>query len=261
MSNPLNALNFAAFSLGGTDMLALLKAFSFQVENLQVDGAGLADRYSQFQTVKQSQTAEFTVFVNGSGGLRASNLDISVWSLGGTAYLGSVRSGQIEATTEFRERSSIADTYTFPNATRTHVQVRTEKLVVSAAAFTGALMTGSVASFNVTVAITFGGTAFSCPMTIRAARHTIERDEMQLEDVVLTLTGTPTGPSDSSLMGNLLLGTSLITLSANTGGGTYATGSGQTALIRSLTASFRDASLIEMVGVLEMQGGGAWTSP
>ena len=261
MSNPLSALNFAAFSLGGTDMLALLKTFSFQVENIQVDGAGLADRYPQFQTVKQSQSAEFTVFVNGSGGLRASNLDISLWSIGGTAYLGTIRRGKIEATTEVQDRSGIADAYLYPNATRTKVEVTTEKLVVGSAALTGAMMTGTVASFNVTAAITFGATVFSCPMTLRAVRHTIERNAMQLEDVVMTWAGTPTGPSDSSLLGNILLGTALVTLSANTGGGTYATGTGQTALIQSLTASFRDAAIIEMVGHLEMQGGAGWTAP
>ncbi len=260
MSNPLTSLNFAAFSIGGTDMLALLRTFAFSVENEQVDAAGLADRYVVHQVVKQSQSAEFTVFVNGSGGLRASNLDITLWSIGGTAYLGAIRAGSIVATTESRDRSGIADAYQFPNATRTQVEVRTEKLVIVSAPFVESLMTGSISSFNVTATITFAGSAFSCPMSIKSARHSISRDELQMEEVVLTLAGTPTGPSDSSLLGNILLGTSLVSLSAATGGGTYATGTGQTALIDRLTTSFKNAALVQQTGTLTMQGAGTWTA-
>jgi len=241
-------------------MLALLKTFSFRADNDQVDAGGLADRYTVNQAVKQGQVADFIVFMSGSGGLLASNLDITVWTLGGTAYLGSIRKGAIRVTTVQRERSGIADAYKYPNATRTQVEVLTEKLVIVSAPFVSALMTGSVASFNVTAAITFGATVFSCPMSIKSARHTVDRDELQMEEVVMTLAGTPTGPTDSSLLGNILLGTSLVTLSADTGGGVYETGSGQTALIAKLNTTFNDSSLIEQSGTLAIQGGSTWAS-
>ena len=132
--------------------------------------------------------------------------------------------------------------------------------MVTSAPFVESLLTGSVASFNVAAAITFGGVAFTCPMTIKSAKHVVDRDEMQMENVVLTGAGTPTGPSDSSLLGNILLGTSLVSLSADTGGGVYATGSGQTALIARLETRFSDAALVEQKGVLALQGGGTWAA-
>lgn len=260
MSTPLTSLNFAAFSLGGSDMLGLLKTFSFTAVNEQVDAAGLADRYTSYQTVKQEQTADFTVFMPLSGGGRATNLDITLWSIGGTAYLGSVRQGVIRITTIDRDRSGIADAFQLPNATRTQVEVVVSKLVIVSTPFISTLMTGVISSFDVTAAITFGGVAFSCPMNLKSARHTVDREELQMEEVVMTLTGTPTGPSDSSLMGNILLGTSLVTLSADTGGGVYGMGSGQSALIRKLNTVFKDAALIEQSGTLAIQGGATWSA-
>ncbi|MDR3691181.1 MAG: hypothetical protein P4L46_17505 [Fimbriimonas sp.] len=260
MSTPLTALHFAAFNLGGTDLLAVLKSFSFEAVNEQADAGGLADRYSIHQAVKQSQKAKFTVHLPGTGGLLASNLDITLWTIGGTGYLGTIRRGVIRATTTHKDGSGIADAYAFPNATRTSVEVHTEKLIVTSAPFLDTLLTGSASSFDLTAAISFAGTAFSCPMSIQSGKHTVDRDEMQMEEVVLTLAGTPTGPSDSSLLGNMLLGTALVTLSANTGGGTYATGSGQTGLLTELTTTFQNASLIEQTGELAIQGGAAWSS-
>jgi len=241
-------------------MLGLLKTFSFRADNDQVDAGGLADRYAINQVVKQGQLADFVVFMAGSGSLLASNLDITLWSIGGTAYLGSVRRGSIRVTTVDQDRSGIADAYKYPNATRTHVEVQTHKLVIVSAPFVSGLMTGSISSFNVTAAITFGASSFSCPMSIKSATHSVDRDEMQMEEVSMTLAGTPMGPSDSSLLGNILLGTSLVTLSADTGGGVYATGSDQTALITKLNTTFRDGALIQQAGTLAIQGGAAWSS-
>ncbi len=251
---PLTALDFSVFSLGGVDMLAQLKTFSFSAVNDQVDAAGLSDRYSVHQTVKQAQTVDFTVFLPLVSGLMASNLDITLWTIGGTSYLTSIRKGLIDVTTLHKDRSSIADAFRYPSAVRTQTQITTEKLVIGSASFVQAMVTGSVASFDVTASITFGGTAFSCPMSLKSARHTVDRDELQMEEVTLTLAGTPIGPSDSSLLGNILLGTALVTLNADSGGGTYATGSGKTALITRLKTHFQDANLIEQSGSLALQG-------
>lgn len=125
---------------------------------------------------------------------------------------------------------------------------------MSNVSFLGALMTGSVASFDVAAAITWGSVAFAMPMTIKSAKHRIDRDEMQLEEVVCLGKGTSTGPSDNSLLGNVLLGTSQVALAIDTGGGQYNTGSGMWALITKLTTQFADANCIEQSGQLMFQG-------
>ena len=268
----LTALNFAAFSVTpnasgsppAVAMLAYLKAFTFEPQNKQVDAGGLADRYPVMLNVKQAQPLDFTVFMPNTGTPPVepvlTNLDISLWSIGGTAYVGSVRSGSIDVTTITKEASGIASAYQSPSATRTNVQVKTQKLVVGNVAFLGNLLTGAVTSFDVTAAITFGGVAFTMPMTIKSARHSVDREEMQLEDVVLTPKGAATGPSDNSLLGNILLGTAQVSLVADTGGGVYSTSEGAWALITKLNTRFQDGACIEQSGQFVFQGPAGYAS-
>lgn len=235
-------------------MLGVLKAFAFQADNDEVDAAGLADRYELMLNVKQGQSVDFTTFIAGSGEPALTNLDVSLWELGGTNYLGSIRSGKLEVATVSREASGIASAYKSPNSTRTKVKLSTQKLVLSNVAFLGTLLTGAVTAFDVTAAVTWGSAAFSMPMTIKSAVQRVEREEVQLEEVVCTGKGTPTGPADNSLLGNILLGTSQVALATDTGGGQYNTGEGMWALITKLTTQFADAGCIEQSGQFVFQG-------
>jgi hypothetical protein len=258
----LTALQMAAFTVtpnasgspAAVAMLGVLKAFSASADNDQVDSGGLADRYERMMNVKQGQTIDFSTYLAGNSQPVLTNLDIALWELGGTDYLGSIRSGKLEVTTESREASGIASAYRSPSATRTKVRLHTQKLVVSNVAFMGTLLAGATGSFDVTASVTWGDVAFSMPMTLRSGKHRIEREEMQMEEVVCTGKGTPTGPSDHSLLGNVLLGTGQVALAIDTGGGQYNTGSAKYALITKLSTTFRDAECIEQVGQFVFQG-------
>ena len=261
----LTPLNMAAFTVTpnaagsppAVAMLGLLKAFAAKADNDEVDAGGLADRYELSMNVKQGQTIYFTTYFAGPGDGSEpvlTNLDISLWELGGTNYLGSVRSGKLEVSAVMREASGIAAAYKSPSAVRTKVRLTTQNLVLTNAAFLGTLISGGVTSFDVAAAVTWGSTAFVMPMTIKSSKHTIEREEMQFEEVVCTGKGAPTGPSDNSLLGNMLLGTAQVGLAIDTGGGQYNTGSGMWALITKLTTFFSDANCIEQIGQFMYQG-------
>jgi len=259
----LTALNMAAFTVtpnatgspAAVAMLGLLKAFSIQADNDEVDAGGLADRYELTMNVKQGQTVDFTTLIASTESEPVlTNLDVSLWELGGTNYLGSIRSGKLEVITVNKEASGIASAYKYPNATRTKVRLTTQKLVVTNVAFLGSLISGAVSTFDVTASVTWGSAAFSMPMTIKSAKQKVDREEMQFEEVVCTGKGTPTGPSDNSLLGNVLLGTSQVALAIDTGGGQYNTGSGMWALITKLSTAFSDANCIEQVGQFVYQG-------
>src|SRR5581483_2730200 len=133
---------------------------------------------------------------------------------------------------------------------RTQYEVTTDLLVIDNA-FTNAMITASgQAEFVVAVAITFGVTTFSANMTMRSTRITVDRGEMQMENVTFGPYGTPSGPNDSSLMGTILLGSAAYTGIFDNGGSTY---TGQV-LITRLNTRFADSSLIESEGTLEVQG-------
>ena len=262
----LTGLDVTAYSVGGGSQLALLKNLALIADNDQQDGAGLSDRYEVNQVVKQGQTWDFTSFFPSlTSGLQASNLDVTLWSIGGTAFLGLLRSGSIEVTTVTKERSGIAAAYKFPNPTRTKIQVSCDLLTVTngttAFAEFANMLTDTVTGFNVAVAITFAGEAYVCPMNLKYGKATWARDEMTMENLVLTGQGTPTGPSDSTLLGNTLIGTGLVALDFVNSGGEFKTGSGQSALITRLSTQFSDAQLIEQTGTFAIQGAMTYIAP
>ncbi len=244
--------------------LARLKTFSASAENDQKDGGGMATRFPYFLNVKQGQTIDFTVFANNAGSSPPepilTNLDISVYTEGGTSYLGQLRSATIEVTTVNKEASGIASAYKSPGATRTQVQFTAKKLILTNAVNMPLLINGVVGNMDVTVVITFGTWSFSMPMTIKSGKHTVDREELQMEDVVFTAKGTATGPSDNSLLGNILLGTSQVGLALDTGGGQYNTGTAMWALITKLTVKFDDGDLIEQTGQFQFQGAAVWAT-
>ena len=266
------ALNMVAFSYtpnasgspGAVNALGLLKTFASSAVNDQRDAGGLATRTPVFLNVKQGQTVDFTVFVpnteSGAAEPVLSNLDISVYSEAGTSYLGQLRSGSIDVVTLTKEASGIASAYKSPSATRTQVQVSTRKLVISNAVDMPLMLNGTSAAMDLAVVFTVGTESFECPMTLKSARHLVDREELQFEDVVLTPKGSATGPSDNSLLGNILLGTSQVALAIDTGAGQYSTGSGMWALITRLTTKFEDGNLIEQNGQLQFQGPAVWSA-
>lgn len=260
----LTGLNLAAFTqtanAGGAEavaMLAYLKTAAMNVVNDQKDAGGSASRFEYNMNVKQEQTVDFTVFMPNLQESPAepylTNTDITLWDIGGTAYLSSFRSGTIDVTTVYKEGSSAASAYKYPVAVRTKIQVATKKLVISNAAIT-ALMMGGIAGMDVASAITFGGEAFTAPMTLKSSKHTTDREETQFEDVIMTSKGAATGPSDSSLLGNILLGTAQVALAYDTGGGQYNTAESDWALITKLTCKFEDGDMIEQAGQFMFQG-------
>ncbi len=240
-----------------------MKLWKTTARNKQVNAAGLADRYELFQNVRQGQQIEFEMLVAGpnadSGGEPiAQSTDITLWDVGGTAFLGLVQSGSIEVTSVNKDGAGIASPYEYPVAGNTRVRVIFRKLIAAYGAFMDLLMSnvpGTNTAYDVTAAITFAGEAFTMPMTLAWASQTLETDGVvQLEDAVLTGKGAPTGPDDNSLLGNILMGSGQVVLATDTGGGSYATPSGYYALITQLTTKFEMGDLIRQSGTFAFQG-------
>lgn len=270
MAGPLTSLDMVAFTwtpnASGSPAavldLARLKAFTFAPTMDQKDAGGMADRYELMINTKQEQPIDFTVFVKSISGETESvnaSLDVTAFSVG-SSYLSTARAGSIEVTTAWKDGSSISSAYKHPVATRTKVQVTLKKMVVTDTAFISTFLTGTSTAFDVTVTITYNAQSFSMPMTMKSARHTIDREELQLEEVTLTGIGTPTSPSDNSLFGLALTGSSQVALAIDTGGGQYNTGEASFALITKLSTKFEDGALIEQAGQFMFQGAAVYVA-
>lgn len=253
MSLPLTDLSCRAFSLDSGDYLGLLKVATPAVDTDVVDARGM-ERYAYNLVTKIGQKLSYTVEMLGAASIPATNLDISLWNIGGTAFLGVFRSGSISVTNATKEASSAAGKFKIPVFVGgTDVEIQSDLMVFTIAVL-NTLIAGTISSFSVTALLAYGGQTFSAPMVMTAGSMKIERGEVSMENVTMKLQGTPTSPADSSLLGIALLGSGAIGFALDTGGSTYETGGGQVALMTRFSTRFADAAVIEMEGELMVQG-------
>lgn len=256
----LTNLSVLAFTPDGQNLLGNLQDITIRADNTVKDASGLADRFEFNQAVKQQTQMDFTVTMPSLiSGLKASNLDITLWTIGGTAYLGQLRSGQISVTTKTSERSSIAQSAKFAQAVKTPYTVTSDFAVLNSAAFTKAMVNAATpTAFDVVAQITYGAETFEAPMVLKSASHEIKNESVQMEKVVLEAQGAPSSPVDTSLLGLVLTGNAAISIAVDTGANQYYTGSYASptanALITKLDVKFADEAIIHITGTLMTQG-------
>lgn len=257
----LSAFDVSAFSLGGNDFLARLKMFKISGDGDVVDGAGLADIDEVNVMVKQAHKFDFTTYLL-SGGVKATNLNISLWKIGGTDWLADVRSGAINVTRKTKEGSSIASGYKKPGGMNRSVEVTTTKLVTTSPELANKVFVGTASDMQVAVQIEFAGLSFQMPMLLRAGSVGFERGDYIMEDVTLVGRGPATSPSSGSgLLGKCLLGDGVISVGIQTAAGTWGNAEGNAGLITRLNTQLNDGALIEQTGTIEMQGAMDYAAP
>lgn len=256
MSVPSTSLNISSALVNSVDILEQLQNVDIDATNTIVDARGIADRYESSQITKQKQTINFTAnWYDASTTLESVNLDVSVWSVGGTAYIGALKSGQIDVSNKGPEVSGIAvlNEYTLP--TSTSVRVTSDIMVVTSAALQKIAMGSSLSAMAVTVAITFSGESFTVPGVLSASKVTVARGEVQMENVTLMLRGTPTTPGDTtSLLYLAMVGSAVTSVDFNETTGRYKTGVGQYVVISNFNLQFADKQLTAQRVTCEVQG-------
>src|SRR5580658_29595 len=130
MSFPLSGLN-ALYDLNGSNLLALLEMADVSADVSTVDAAGAGDTDEYTLPTKRAAKHHFTVYQLNASSVPCTNLDMSVWSVGGTNLLGTVKRGSISVTVRQKDVSGIASFDKVPAFRRRAVQVSTRRMVFS----------------------------------------------------------------------------------------------------------------------------------
>jgi hypothetical protein len=259
MASPkLTSLNMVSAAVNSLNIIEQLQTLSISPDNTTVDARGIADRYAFKQVTKQKQSLDLSYhWYDSSTDLEATNLDITVWSIDGSAYLGELKSGTLDITNGAIEVSGIAESYEYVQTTSTEAVVTSNLLIITEGVWTYEMMAATnVSDFAVAVVITFAGESIHIPGVLKSSKHTIRRGEVQMEDVVIELQGTPTTPGDTtSLIYSMLIGSALVPFTVDTGANIYETASEQYAAMTRYNVRFADKNLIEQTLTLELQGG------
>lgn len=249
MSLRKSALNVALFTVGGTSFLGDTKTWDFSIDVSDDDCRVAEDRYHASVPTKKALTFSIERIPHVTG-VCQSNLNISVWSIGGNSYLGELESGSISITTDTQDGSGVADIWQFPNSVGTDLEIQTNQFITTNSALFQLAAQNNISGIQVALIITLGGTSITVNGTMTAASHRIEAGQLQMTGVTFKLRGTPTAATGDAIVLEILTGDSFVAWEIDTGAGAY---SGD-AIITQTTINFNQAQLLSMQHTLANQG-------
>lgn len=113
---------------------------------------------------------------------RKTGLDVSVFTLGGTAYLADLENATLSVNVDSEDAKGIADDFAYPWATARSWSIEADTFVASAAAILSDAATGDSV---VTVAFTTGAGTYSGNALIKSASHSTSRGALQRQKFTL----------------------------------------------------------------------------
>jgi hypothetical protein len=237
-------LDVSVFNIDGTSVLGTAKNATLEISQTTEGVRGINLRHQKDCVVKRTWklSGSFRKF---NGTACRTSLDVSVFSIGGTDYLGDLDSLEISITTEDKIAEGVADEWVSLQAVGTRHEISGKlKIAGSATSTLMALAAGTIASLDVTVAVTIGGVlTATMPMMLQMASHQLAEADLQMIDVKFSPRGAPTGtPTGDSLFISAFTGTSVAAIAASTGAQTYAGSS----LISSARISAQNGQIISL---------------
>lgn len=195
------------WTVGGTALLGTFTGGTITVEGMEEDGATATSKAAVAETVKKTATVDFEVIDNVGGSRRLNNLDVSAFTVGGTAYVASLVSGSINiGYVQDGDVSGEADLWTYAQNIRLgDVTIEgtlkiegsgTPNLPILAASAT-------LADTVVDVTVTINSVSVTMPMRISRVSHVIQRDAVQEMQVTLKIrddgdTNIPNAPTGTT---------------------------------------------------------------
>jgi hypothetical protein len=249
------AINILAYQVGTNTLLGSLRGYEYDPAPVYADVHPVNTATASKQLVKRSPTLRCTeIMPNGS--LAATNLAVTVFTVAGTAYVGTLRSFTLDARNEFEEASGLNDLVSFGQLVKASCTITGQLIVASSATLHDLLLRSysatpgdHVAAATITVAgVTIGGN-FSI-----AARASGQAGQLQTVDVTLEASGNLTSPTGSSVLATALTGSGAVDVHLDTGFGKIGTPAARIpALITSVRMSASDSQLVELVYDFKLQ--------
>lgn len=244
----LDVADVTLFSAG--DYLGLFKTLDLNLDPTTENGRTVSQRYELTEVTKKKGTFSIQELITNT--TRQTGLNITIFSVGGTSYLGTLRTGQLEITTESADGSGGADEWEYPYAGGTSYRVTGELQIASTANFATLMASAGVSGLNLAVSLAFGGLVFQAPMKLSAVGHSINVDNViQTQNITLMGRGTPTSVSGGTgILARIATGTAVVAYSINTGANQYA----GDALITKSTFGFGNGQILTANHEFAMQG-------
>lgn len=250
MADRKTALDVSSITIAGTDFKDRTIDASIVGEVTNEDGKSFVDRYSEAAATKYKLTFS-TEMLRGANDARITNLDVTVFTIGGTAQIGNIKSGSINVETKASENAGIKDKWTFPNSTGTDIELRGTLFVTTVATELATIGGGVLANLKVACTVTINAQSVVLAGLITNATLRATRDGVQEYDVTIKLRGSGSlAAAGQAILVDVITGDAIVTYSLNVDGNTY---SGN-ALIMRASVDFSDGQLLRERFEFENQG-------
>lgn len=198
--------DMTAFTLGGS-FLSTFTGGTITIEGQEDEGATATSKSGVPETVKKSATIDCVIIDNVGGARRLTNLEVSAFTVGGTAYVASLVSGTINiGYVQDSDVSGEADLWSYAQNIRLgDVSIDATLKVEGGGAPTLSVLAASstLADTVVDVTVTINAISVTMPMRISRVSHSIQRDGVQEMQVTLKLrddgdTNIPNAPTGTT---------------------------------------------------------------
>lgn len=249
MANKKTNLDVSLYELGGVSFLEVVENCSFDTEVMTDLCRAVNERYGAEKAVKKEFKFSADILQHVADEC-ASGLTLSVFSFDGTSYLGEIESFDLDVSTDTQNGDGPTEVFRWPQAVGTDYNVSANKFIVSNVDWMQAAIANNVTGVEVQIAFTVAGIAISLPMTLSSAKHNIQGDSLQMEEVSFKKRGTPDTVTGDSLLIEILTGDAYLTWAADSDAGSY----GGNALITSAKLSVKNGALVKSSYEFSNQG-------
>lgn len=198
--------DLAAFSAGGENLLATVKAVRYRVETETVDARPITRPARTAQPIKRRAIIETTQTSILSTPLRVSHLEVSALTAGGENWRALVRRGWLRADFHHAEGSAVGDFWRWPVLVERDIRARFDLMTPTDGVPGLDLAYAAPGLSAVSLSLTINGVTISLPMVVTRWEHRLEPGEPQMIRVSLQGQSPDTGAYPASPTGtsNLL---------------------------------------------------------
>jgi hypothetical protein len=220
------SLDIVLFEVPGSGTSYLLQApdTTFEAENVLDNGKSMADRWDLEEVVRRGSRISGSVLIDVTG-VRQTNLNLSTFTIGGTALVADVRSARVTGNTTIKEGAGARDAFKQPHAVGTSLRIAADLLINEGAGLQNADLVkrvgaGTLADQKLAYSIVAGGVSIAGNGILESAEHVLETEELQVYRMSMNGRGEPTVSGHPFLV-SLLTGTSATSFAYDSGGNNY----------------------------------------
>lgn len=226
------------------DMLGKFRAIGLDPEVVTADSRAVAQRYGNEVPVKKRMPFTIEELVTAANGRRQTNLNVTVFSIGGTDVLFRLRGGSMAIETQTDEVSGVNDEWEYEVATGTTFSLDSNYRVDLNPAFVQTAIDGADADLEVIGLVNLGGISATLPLLIKGGSLKIDVLKAQMESCTMVNRGEPSAVSGNPVVASILAGTAAFGYAFRTSPGAAGAKVEGNCLCKSTRLSFDNASLI-----------------